>query len=231
MKRSFRSTAIDVAIVLICGAVLLTVMWGVTDRRATHGSREEAPYIVIDPGHGGADGGAEAADGTLEKQLNLAVSLPLRDMLTVLGYTVRMTRETDVMLNTEGTTLRERKVSDMRNRLAMAEEADITVSIHQNKFTQPQYDGAQIFYSKNTEESRVLAESVREQIVELLQPTNTREIKRGTADVYLLDRTTRPMILVECGFLSNPTELNNLKTPAYQQQLAFAVTAGLVTYF
>ena len=181
--------------------------------------------------HGGADGGASAADGTLEKDLNLAMSLPLRDMLMVMGYTVQMTRTTDVMLNTEGETLRERKVSDIHNRAAMAEDADLTVSIHQNKFTQPQYHGTQIFYSTNTEESRVLADSVREQVIGLLQPNNTRELKRGTADIYLLYHATRPAILVECGFLSNQAELAKLKDAAYQQQMAFAVAAGVMTYF
>lgn len=231
VKREFRSTVTDIAIVLLCGALMLTVAWGVTDRRAVQAVRAEAPCILIDPGHGGADGGASAADGTLEKDLNLAMSLPLRDMLTVMGYTVQMTRTTDVMLNTEGETLRERKVSDIHNRAAMAEDADLTVSIHQNKFTQPQYHGTQIFYSANTEESRVLADSVREQVIGLLQPNNTRELKRGTADIYLLYHATRPAILVECGFLSNQAELAKLKDAAYQQQMAFAVAAGVMTYF
>lgn len=231
VKRERRSTVTDIAIVCLCGALLLAVTWGAVDRRATNGTPAEVPHIVIDPGHGGADGGAEAPDGTLEKELNLAVSLPLCDLLTVMGYSVEMTRTADVMLNTEGSTLRERKVSDMRNRLAMVEQADLTVSIHQNKFTQPQYDGTQIFYSANTEESRLLADSVRKQVVALLQPENTRELKRGTADIYLLAHATRPMILVECGFLSNAAELAKLKEPAYQRQMAFAVAAGVMTYF
>lgn len=231
MKREFRSTVTDIAIVCLCGALLLTVAWGVTDRRAVTAVLRKAPYILIDPGHGGADGGAVAADGTAEKELNLAVSLPLRDLLVVMGYAVDMTRTDDVMICTEGTTLRERKVSDMRNRLAMAQQAELTVSIHQNKFTQSQYDGTQIFYSGNTEDSRVLAESVRDWVVAWLQPENTRELKRGTSDIYLLAQTTRPMILVECGFLSNEAELARLKEPTYQRQMAFAIAAGVMTYF
>ena len=162
--------------------------------------------------------------------MNLAVSLPLRDLLTVMGYTVTMTRTEDVMINTEGDSLRERKVSDMKNRLQLVEAADVTVSIHQNNFTQPQYSGTQIFYSTNTEDSRVLAESVRTQVVSMLQPDNTRELKRGTSDVYLLHRATQPMILVECGFLSNTAELAKLKDSDYQRQLAFAVAAGTINY-
>lgn len=229
MKQELRTAVTDIAIVLICGALILTVMFGVVDRRSS-APVSTAPHILIDPGHGGADGGAVAADGTQEKGLNLAVSLPLRDLLTVMGYTVTMTRTEDVMINTEGDSLRERKVSDMKNRLQLVEAADVTVSIHQNNFTQPQYSGTQIFYSTNTEDSRVLAESVRTQVVSMLQPDNTRELKRGTSDVYLLHRATQPMILVECGFLSNTAELAKLKDSDYQRQLAFAVAAGTINY-
>ncbi len=230
VRCEFRSTVMDVAIVLVCGALLLTLAWGVTDRRVSVAATE-APRILIDPGHGGADGGAEAADGTLEKTLNLAVSRTLCDLLTVMGYTVQTTRDQDVMLNTEGSTLRERKVSDMRNRLALVEESDLTVSIHQNKFTQSQYYGTQIFYSPNTPDSKLLAESVRSQVVGMLQPHNTRELKRGTSDVYLLHHAKKPMILVECGFLSNAAELAKLKDPTYQRHMAFAVAAGVMLYF
>ena len=229
MKREFRSTAWDIAIVIVCGALALTLAAGIAARRTT-ADGTPAMRILIDPGHGGMDGGASAADGTAEKTINLAVSLPLHDMLTVLGYTVEMTRTADTTVNATGNTVREQKVSDMRNRLAMAEQADLTISIHQNQFSQSQYFGAQIFYSTNTPESRVLAESVRTQVITLLQPDNTRELKRGNADIYLLHRATRPIILVECGFLSNPAELAKLKQRDYQRQMAFALTAGIVSY-
>lgn len=112
----------------------------------------------------------------------------------------------------------------------MAEQATVTVSIHQNKFPQTQYSGAQVFYSANAEESALLARCVQTQVVSLLQPNNTREVKRGTADIYLLHHATRPMILVECGFLSNEAELAKLKNSVYQQQMAFAVATGILTY-
>lgn len=230
MKWDFRSTVTDMAIVLVCGALAVTTAMGVINRRAAAVSLQAVPYILIDPGHGGADGGASGADGTLEKDLNLAISFPLRDLLTVMGYRVGMTRTEDVMIHTEGTSLRERKISDIRNRSAMAEQADFTVSIHQNKFPQTQYYGTQVFYSGNTAESQALADSVRTQVVQLLQPNNTRQLKSGTSDVYLLHHATRPMILVECGFLSNEAERERLKTQEYQRQMAFAVTAGIITY-
>lgn len=224
-----RHTITDITAVLLCGALLFTIAFGVTDRRSA-APTVSTSHILIDAGHGGADGGATAADGTEEKDLNLAVARPLSDLLTVMGYTVEMTRTEDVMLNTEGASLRERKVSDMRNRLQMVNNADLTVSIHQNKFPQSQYWGAQVFYSPNTEDSRALAECVRKQIISLVQPTNKRELKRGEDSVYLLHHAERPMILVECGFLSNTEELARLKENIYRQQLAFAIAAGTMTY-
>ncbi len=217
----------DIAIVLLCGAILLTVLFGVAERR-TVAPLSTVPYIVIDAGHGGADGGAVAADGTEEKEINLQIARHLRDVLAVMGYRVGMTRTEDVMIATDGDSLRERKISDMRNRLAMIEQADATISIHQNKFSQTQYHGAQVFYSVNHADSHALAESVRERIVELVQPDNKRELKTGDSSVFLLHRTTRPMILVECGFLSNAQELEKLKTAVYQQTMAFAIAAGTV---
>lgn len=230
MKREFRSTLTDAALVLVSGALVITLAWSMVGYRSAGAVQGDKTVIVIDPGHGGADGGASAADGTLEKELNLAISLPLREMLAVMGYTVHLTRTDDVMIYTQGETLREKKVSDIKNRLAMAEQATVTVSIHQNKFPQTQYSGAQVFYSANAEESALLARCVQTQVVSLLQPNNTREVKRGTADIYLLHHATRPMILVECGFLSNEAELAKLKNSVYQQQMAFAVATGILTY-
>ncbi len=230
MNKGFYTAATDMAIALVCGALLLTVAGGLIMRRANTQSAA-APYIVIDAGHGGEDGGAVAADGTQEKTLNLAISHGLCDMLTVMGFTTEMTRTDDTMLNAVGDTLRERKVSDTRNRLAKIQQADVAVSIHQNKFPQTQYYGTQVFYSANAPESRVLAESVRKQVVTLLQPNNKRECKAGGSSVYLLHHASRPMILVECGFLSNQEELEKLKDEEYQRQLAFAVAAGVMTYF
>ena len=226
MKRIWRSTATDAAIALVCGAILLTTTAGVADRRQT--AVTPAPYILIDAGHGGEDGGAVAADGTVEKDLNLAVALPLKDLLSVMGFSVAMTRETDIMLDGGEPTLRERKVADMKRRLAMVQAAELTVSLHQNKFEQTKYSGTQVFYSKNTPESREVAEAVRDSVVSLLQPHNTRPLKAGDSTVYLLHRATAPIVLVECGFLSNEAEREKLKTPAYQRQLAFAVAGGVM---
>ncbi len=188
-------------------------------------------YILIDPGHGGADGGASAADGTLEKDINLAVAMPLADMLRVCGYPVRMTRDTDISVHDESAgTLREQKVSDMHNRLAMYNDAKIAIGIHTNKFPQTQYFGTQLFYSTNCPESEDVASSIRQSVVQLLQPKNTREMKKADSNIFLLHKAQVPAVFVECGFLSNEQELAKLKSPDYQQLLAFAIWNGLMQY-
>ena len=226
MKRG--TTATDAAIVMLSAVILMVVALGVVDRRAAVATPEQTVHILIDAGHGGADGGAVAADGTQEKDINLPISLALRDMLTVMGYTVTTTRDTDVMLNTEGNTLRERKVSDLHNRLQLVQQADLTISVHQNKFEQEKYDGTQVFYSVNHPHSKVMAQRVQESVVSLLQPNNTRPLKAGDDNVYLLKHAQTPMILVECGFLSNAAEREKLKNPQYQRQLAFAIGGGVM---
>lgn len=188
------------------------------------------PYLLIDPGHGGADGGAQAQDGTLEKNINLAVGADLRDMLVVCGFSVVMTRDADISIHDpQDTTIRSKKVSDMRNRLALYEQASAVISLHQNHFSVPKYSGAQVFYSPNHTDSARLATCIRQALVQV-QPQNTREIKAATDGIYLLYHTTRPAVLLECGFLSNPAERELLKSPAYRRQLAFAVMGGYWNY-
>ena len=145
-----------------------------------------------------------------------------------MGFSVVMTRETDTMLHGGEATLRERKVADMKRRLDMVQTARLTVSLHQNRFSQAKYSGTQVFYSPNTPESREIAQAIQETVVSLLQPHNTRPLKAGDSTVYLLHRATAPIVLVECGFLSNKAECEKLKTRAYQRQMAFAVAGGVM---
>lgn len=190
-----------------------------------------AGAVLIDPGHGGFDGGAVAADGTAEKHLNLAIALCLRDLLHVCGVPVEMTRQTDAGLEEDSSKpIREKKSTDMRRRLAMYNEASLVISVHQNHFSVPKYSGAQVFYSPNHPDSALLAQAVRKAVVGWVQPQNTREVKQATDGIFLLYHTTTPAVLVECGFLSHPEECEKLKTPAYQQQMAFAIAAGFWNY-
>lgn len=193
---------------------------------------QELPTIIIDAGHGGEDSGA-VANGLLEKDINLDIAIKLRDFLTSAGYTVIMTRETDISIyDSSASTTREKKVSDLENRLSIinSSENNILISIHQNKFEQTQYYGAQIFYSANNSESAVLAEYVRQSVTGLLQPDNSRELKAADNTIYILNNATVPAIIVECGFLSNYDEAQKLSDDDYRTKMAFAVFCGFLDY-
>ncbi len=212
--------------------VLLIVLAHVKSENIRSTSTLSADVILIDPGHGGEDGGASAADGTLEKTINLAIALNLRDVLVLFGLPVEMTRDEDVSIHDAGcTSTRQMKVSDMNNRLKRYNAASMTVSIHQNHFSVSKYDGTQVFYSVAHPLSAQLAASVRERVLEHLQPDNNRELKQATDSIFLLHRTVKPAILVECGFLSNVQESVKLKQTDYQMQMAAAIAAGLLDVY
>ncbi len=191
------------------------------------------PVIIIDAGHGGEDGGAIGADGTNEKAINLEISLKLNDILTVMGYETRMVRTTDISIHNENSnTLREKKVSDIRNRAAIMEEYEncFYVSIHQNKYEDSRIWGAQTFYSPNDEASKTLAQFIQTSIATELQPDNKRKIKESGTSIYVLYNATKPAVMVECGFISNPNELSQLKTEEYQSKMAFSIMSGIINY-
>lgn len=192
---------------------------------------KEKQLIILDPGHGGEDGGATGIDGTLEKDLNLQVSLKLRDILTVMGYEVIMTRESDISIHDEeADTTRERKHTDLINRAGMIEKNPdcLYIGIHMNKFPDGKYSGTQVFYSDNNKQSESLADSIQKSVVIKTQPKNTRAIKKATDDIYILKTAQAPAVMVECGFVSNEAELANLKNSDYQSTLAFAIAAGIM---
>lgn len=230
LRALWRMTALPL---IACGIVLIfvAVMQIGLHSGAPAAASPETGGILLDPGHGGQDGGASAADGTLEKDINLAIALPLGDMLRVCGYPVRLTRETDISLHSgDAGTVREQKVSDMHNRLAMYDEADLVIGIHTNKFPQTQYSGTQLFYSVNRPESEGIASAIRASVVGLLQPKNTREMKKADSNIFLLHKTQTPAVFVETGFLSNPEELALLKDGNYQKKMAFAIMGGVLEY-
>ena len=177
--------------------------------------------IILDAGHGGEDGGTSSTDGTKEKDINLAVTLRLKAMLESAGFQVKMTRETE-----------QRKVSDIKNRLKLIQNTPncIFISIHQNHFSESKYNGTQVFYSKNHEDSKAIAEDIQNQVVTFIQPENKREIKPATESIYLLWNTNVPAVLVECGFLSNPSEAQLLKDVSYQDKMAFSIFCGILKY-
>ena len=233
-----RYIAFFVLFCILFSALTAFFIWcGATFVRHRGTSAEDAaapsrPIIVIDAGHGGEDGGASGEDGTKEKDLNLLVAQSLADILTAAGYDVRMTRTDDRLLYDLYGDLTDykghKKTYDLRNRLRFTEEAgaDLLISIHMNKFPQPQYSGLQVYYSPNAPESRTVAEVIRNYTKLYLQPENERETKAATSSIYLLHRIQRPAVMVECGFLSNEEELSRLKDDTYRRQFALVIACA-----
>lgn len=205
-----------------------------TSAKPVSASKQPFAVVVIDPGHGGFDGGASAADGTVEKTINLQIALQLRDCLQAMGVRTEMTRTEDVGTNDDSArTIREKKTSDLKNRLQMMQrDSDrIFVSIHQNHFSSSAYSGTQVFYSGNHPSSAVLAERIRAAVVHDLQPQNKRECKQSGSEIFLLNQARIPAVMVECGFLSNADETEKLKSETYQKQLAFLIALGILDFF
>lgn len=185
--------------------------------------------VVIDAGHGGNDPGKVGVNGALEKDINLAIALKLEKDLTEQGINVVMTRTEDKGLYEEGDS--NKKVRDMKNRLAIIEEARpvITVSIHQNSYPDASVSGVQVFYYKNSEKSKAAAEIMQEQMISTLKPQKER-VAKDNSSYYLLKKTSVPIIIVECAFMSNPTEAELLTTEEYQEKVAWAVYMGIMQY-
>lgn len=196
---------------------------------------DDGRVILIDPGHGGFDGGAVGSKGTVEKDVNLAISLKLRDMLTDAGFTVVMTRDSDCALNDTGdTTIRRRKVSDMRARLNLTKlyPGSVLISVHQNLLAgDSSVHGAQIFYSPNEPSSKELSESIQSEFNTRLQPDKPREVVKTGKNLYLFYHAQNTAVLCECGFLSNPEEEALLCTDEYQYKAAYCIYSGLIRWY
>ena len=226
MKHNWKKLAAAVLLVLIA----VCSRYGSLRSQPVLAADQTPCRIVIDPGHGGEDGGATGVAGTRESDLNLAVSLRLQALLRLFGHEPVMVRTTDTAVYSAGAgTISENKVSDIHNRVKLVNDTPgaLLVSIHQNFFTQGQYSGAQVFYADDAY-SRELAQQLQAQLRASLDPGNRREAKGAAGTVYLMNHIQTPGILVECGFLSNAVEEARLNTPAYQTRLAMTMAAVLL---
>lgn len=199
---------------------------------ALHGLRAQAAVageaaipriIVLDAGHGGADGGASGPDGTRECDLNLAITLKTDAVLGLLGEETLLLRSTDTDLSSsDAKSISQKKVSDIRRRVELtnSQPGAILVSIHCNTYSQEKYHGAQVFYTGGAKE---FGETMQLALKNGVDPSNARMAKAVSPDVYLMNHIKVPGILVECGFLTNQEELTNLKDPDYQTRLAVAI--------
>ncbi len=189
--------------------------------------------IVIDAGHGKPDEGAESSNGTTEAETNLKIALKVQNLLEQSGATVLLTRsDENAIYDLDSKTLKEKKVSDIHNRVKIGNEssADIFVSIHLNKIPQEQYWGWQCFYKNGDEKSITLAKSLQNNLNEAIQKENKREVMKLNT-VYLMKHVEIPISIVECGFLSNAEEEQLLLTDEYQDKLAWGIYNGIMDYF
>lgn len=218
---------------LLAVCVIYVLVFGAVKERTKRVSllqSEKAPVVAIDAGHGGEDGGAVSPSGALESQINLSVAKKLEQILAMCGIEPYMIRAQDISLHTQGDTVRERKRSDLTARIAMIEEIKpkLLVSVHQNHFSESKYSGAQVFYAK-TDGSRELAQGMQTILRNALDPSNRREISQAES-VYLMQNIACTGVLVECGFLSNPTEERQLQSDAYQIKISCAIGCAVVQF-
>ncbi|MDR0326383.1 MAG: N-acetylmuramoyl-L-alanine amidase [Oscillospiraceae bacterium] len=192
-----------------------------------------APYgytPIIDPGHGGMDPGTESVNGTVEKKINLEISLKTDLLMRFLGLNTVMTRDTDDSIHDpDAVSIYDKKVTDINNRTRLVNETEngVLISIHQNYFDQRQYYGAQVFY--RGDENKAFANVMQDTLRLALDPENHRESKT-ISNVSLLNNTTKPAILIECGFLSNEEEEALLRSEHYQRKTAMAIAKGFLDY-
>ncbi len=179
--------------------------------------------FIIDPGHGGVDGGATSCTGKLESAFNLEIGLRLDDLLRFLGYQTKMIRREDISVYTQGDTIAQKKLSDLKERARICNETPgaILLSIHQNTFPDDRYSGAQVFYPA-TEGS--------EELAKLLQSNLSQRQAKKAQGVYLMEHITCPGVLIECGFLSNHQEEAKLRSPEYQKALCCIIAATAAEY-
>lgn len=216
--------------IVLCLAVVVHIL-NTAQFRETLGSAkaDNGPLVVLDAGHGGIDPGKVGINGALEKDVNLEITLLVKKYLEMDDVRVVLTRESDEGLYDADAS--NKKVQDMKKRVDMIEEVqpDVTVSIHQNSYPEEYVHGAQVFYYTGSTEGQKLAEKIQNRLVTGLDPDNTRQIKANDS-YYLLKKTPTPIVIVECGFLSNSAEAEKLTDSAYQKELAWEIHLGILQY-
>ncbi len=225
-KQSF--AAAGVFILLVMGIVFFTQPVRETVGNAMQ-QELEGPCVVIDAGHGGDDPGKIGINGAKEKDVNLSIARRVKAYLEKEDIRVIMTRETEDGLYDADAS--HKKVQDMKRRIAIIEETapDLTVSIHQNSYPEEYVHGAQVFYYEGSVEGQELADKIQKRLIEGADPGNKRQIKANSS-YYLLKKTKIPIVIVECGFLSNRTEAEALCSDEYQDCIAWEITLGILQY-
>jgi len=222
---------LPVYLVLLTGVLLVAIVGSSTVTVITvNAPIERTKTVILDPGHGGVDGGAVSCTGVYESNLNLEIALRLNDLMHLLGINTVMIRESDCSVYTKGETIAQKKISDLKERVRIVNTTPnaILISIHQNHFTDERYSGAQVFFAP-TDESQSLAKALQSTFVKTINPTSNRQIKKANG-VYLMQHIQCPAVLIECGFLSNQNEEYKLRTKEYQQQICTVITCCVSNY-
>lgn len=223
--------AIATCMVISLAAVLFAV--NAKDTEALVPITPSATVVVLDAGHGGEDGGAVSTDGVAESHINLAIARQVELLFLFLGQDTVMTRTgEDAVYSSDADTLREKKVSDLKNRVALVNEQEnaILLSIHQNSLpSHPSVHGAQVFYNTVTP-GQALAESVQEVLNQTVNSGNEKAAKPIDSSVYLMKNSRAPSILVECGFMSHSGDVQQLQKQDYQLRMAASIVAGFRQY-
>ena len=228
--KKYRIELTMACLLLVCIYLLSRQAAVISVNQTERGTQKAAsPMILVDAGHGGSDPGMIGVGGLEEKGINLSISLLLRDTLEKSGYSVIMTREEDKGLYDSSAA--NKKAQDMQRRIEMIREhmPVLSVSIHQNSYHDAGVHGPQVFYYESSVEGKKLAEAVQSSLNDLLEVDRPRKVK-GNTSYYLLKRSSGTLVIVECGFLTNPEEAQKLQTKEYQEKVAAAVSEGIRTY-
>lgn len=190
--------------------------------------------IILDAGHGRRRSEEQQQkNGVTEADINLKIMLKVQSLLEQAGSTVILTRsDENGIYDIDKTTLRQKKVSDIQNRVKIgnSSQADVFISIHLNKIPQQQYWGWQTFFKKDNENSKRLAQNIQQALNETIQKENKRESLK-IENIYIIEHVEIPTAIVECGFLSNLEEKELLQQEEYQDKLAWGIYIGIMDYF
>lgn len=225
-----RRLILSLILILCSSASILFINYEIATNTFTF--QKENKIILIDPGHGGIDGGAVSKNGTIEKNINLQISKKIKTALTNLGYQAIMTREEDIGLYESSGTIRNKKIQDLNNRIKMINlsGANVFISVHMNIFPEGKYYGAQVWYSSR-EESKALAHTIQEGLKADMDNGNKRVEKAANNSYKILRESDIVSVLVECGFLSNYKEEQLLQNEEYQNKIAISIASSVDRFY
>ena len=217
--------------VLTISVLFALVAFNLEQRFETQNVAAKEYTYILDAGHGIPDGGTSGKDGTTEQELNLTIVLKVSELLKSKNISHILTRKDENSIYSEGTSIHAKKVSDIRERVAVAGKSPDSplISIHMNSYPDPNVRGIQVFYTNGNERAKKIAEAMQSALNAQLQPNNTKVAKTISKNIYLFSHVENPSVLIECGFLSNSQDLAQLKSAEYQEEISAVIADVLAT--